>query len=263
MGLSVYVILLLIFMFLQSYFLYFPSRYITMTPAVIGLSYENVYLKTSDKIKLHSWFIPANRPKGVVLFCHGNAGNISHRIDSIRIFNQLGLSTFIFDYRGYGKSKGKLTEEGTYIDAETAWNYLVKVKKVSPSKLIIFGRSLGGSIASWLAKQHTPGVLIIESTYTSVPDIASGLYPYFPVRLLCRFRYSTKDYLKKVKCPVMIIHSRNDEIIPFSHGQKLFEAGEKPKEFLKIKGAHNEGFIISAKKYMQGIASFISEYVVK
>ena len=258
-----YIGLVTILMVFQSHFIYFPEREITVTPAEIGLSYEAVCFEAADGVKLSGWFVPAERSRGVILFCHGNAGNISHRLESVQVFYRLGLSTFIFDYRGYGQSEGKLTEQGTYLDAEAAWRYLVQKRQVDPTEIIVFGRSLGGAIAAWLARDHTPKALIIESTFTSVRDIGAELYPYLPVRLLSRFDYNAMDYLRQVNCPVLIVHSRDDEIIPFSHGRRLFETANEPKEFLEITGTHNEGFMTSAKHYEGGLDSFISAHIGK
>jgi fermentation-respiration switch protein FrsA (DUF1100 family) len=244
--------------FLQSQIVYYPARKITATPHIIGLLYEEISFKTKDGVKLSGWFVPAERPGNIILFCHGNAGNIGDRLESIQIFYNLGLSTFIFDYRGYGKSEGRTTENGTYLDAETAWLYLVNKQKIPPDRIIIFGRSLGGAVASWLAQSNTPKALILESTFTSVNDIASKFYPFLPIRLLSRFNYNACEYIQKVNCPVLVIHSRDDEIIPFSHGQRLFESANEPKEFLEITGSHNEGFMISEKRYKEGLNAFMS-----
>jgi fermentation-respiration switch protein FrsA (DUF1100 family) len=195
----------------------------------------------------------------VILFCHGNAGNISHRLESIEMFNRLRLSTFIFDYRGYGKSNGTPSEKGSYLDAMGAWNYLIEHEGLAPSDIILFGRSLGGAIACWLAGQNRPKALIIESTFTSVPDLAEELYFYLPVRWLCRYRYNTLSFVQKIRCPVLVIHSEEDEIVSFSHGRKLFNAAKEPKFFLKISGSHNEGFVISSKLYMNGIKTFLDK----
>jgi len=245
----------------QSRLVYYPERLLLADPGSIGLYFENISFETSDSIELSGWFIPGDNARGVILFCHGNAGNISHRLESIQIFHQLGLDVFIFDYRGYGQSEGKPTEHGTYEDAEAAWQYLVEERQMSPSQVIIFGRSLGGAVASWLAQSHTPGALILESTFTSLPDIAATLYPYLPVRLLLRFEYDTAEYLSRVYCPVLIVHSPDDEIMPFRHGQQLFEIAREPKKFLEISGTHNEGFIISSKDYEAGLNAFILEDV--
>lgn len=248
------IILVLLF---QSHFIFFPERRIMATPEQIGLKFEDISFLTEDGKILSGWFIPAKEPKGVMLFCHGNAGNISHRLDSIMLFNQLGLSTFIFDYRGYGRSQGKITEIGTYADAEAAWRYLVKIKEVVPNEIIIFGRSLGGAVASKLARNHKPKGLILESTFTSIPDIAADIYSFLPVRLLIRFTYPTVENVRDIKCPVLIVHSRDDDIIPFKHGRLIFDAAPEPKEFMEIKGSHNEGFLITGPRYRAGLESFI------
>lgn len=260
---SVYIIFVIVLWLFQSHLVYFPRREIAMTPDQIKLPYEDINLKTSDGVKLSGWFIPAENARGVILFCHGNAGNISHRLESIRIFNRLSLDVFIFDYRGYGRSEGRPTEQGTYVDAEAAWRYLLENRQADPTKIIIFGRSLGGAVASWLAKAQTAGALIVESAFTSVPDIGAEAYPFLPVKLLSRFNYSTVGYIHEVRCPVLIVHSRDDELILFNHGRRLFEAANEPKDFLEISGSHNDGFLISSEKYGDGLDLFVSRYIGK
>ena len=245
----------------QSRYVYYPESTIVADPSFIGLSFEDVSFRTKDGVKLFGWFIPNQKSRGVVLFCHGNAGNISHRLDSIQIFHRLGLDVFIFDYRGYGQSKGKPSEQGTYQDAEAAWRYLTKERHVLTSDIIVTGRSLGGAIAAWLAMSHASGALILESTFTSLSDIAAKLYPYLPVRPFLRFRYTTTDYLCQVKCPVLIVHSRDDEIMPFEHGIRLFKIANEPRRFLEISGSHNEGFIVSGTRYLRGLNIFITDYI--
>lgn len=249
-----------IFVF-QSQFVYYPTRPVTTDPADISLEFENVTLETKDGVRLSGWFIPHSDARGVLLFCHGNAGNIGHRMESIEIFHRLGLDVFIFDYRGYGQSEGKPSETGTYQDAEAAWRHLTKKRQIEPGRIIIFGRSLGGAVAAWLAQHHTPAALILESSFTSLPDIAATLYPYLPVRLLLRFKYSTAEYLKKIDCPVLIVHSPDDDIMPFSHGQRLFATASEPKSFLEIGGTHNEGFLTSGSHYQESLNAFITEHV--
>jgi len=258
---GIYVVFAAFLFIFQSHYVYYPERVLSADPGSIRLQFESVSFKTADGVKLFGWFIPSQSARGVLLFFHGNAGNISHRLESIQIFHQLGLDVFIFDYRGYGHSEGKPTEQGTYKDAEAAWRYLIEERQVSPNEVIVFGRSLGGAVASWLIQSHTPGALILESTFTSLPDIAATLYPYLPVRPLLRFEYNTAAYLSKIDCPVLIVHSRDDEIMPFSHGRRLFEMAKEPKKFLEITGTHNDGFITSGKRYEDGLNAFISEYI--
>jgi len=254
---AIYAGLAVFLFFFQSRLIYFPTREIIATPDQIGLSYESVSFKAPDGVKLSGWFIPADSPRGVVIFCHGNAGNISHRLESVEIFHRLRLSTLIFDYRGYGASEGNPSEEGSYLDAKGAWNYLIEHKGLAPSDIILFGRSLGGAVAAWLARQYTPKTLIIESAFTSVPDLAGELYFYLPVKLLCRYKYNTLAAVKEVRCPVLIVHSQEDKVVPFSHGSRLFKAAREPKAFLEISGSHNEGFITSGDVYINGFKAFL------
>lgn len=245
----------------QSNYVYYPDRTLSADPGNIGLSFENVSFETTDRIMLSGWFIPCDNLRGFILFCHGNAGNMSHRLDSIQIFHRLRLGVFIFDYRGYGRSDGKPSESGTYRDVEAAWKYLVEERRITPNMIVIFGRSLGGAVAAWQAHNHTPGALILESTFTSIPDVGAKLYPFLPVRLLSRYEYNTAAYLKEINCPILVVHSPDDEMMPFSHGRRLFETAKEPKEFLEISGSHNEGFITSGKRYEEGLNAFISRHL--
>jgi fermentation-respiration switch protein FrsA (DUF1100 family) len=243
--------------FMQPIFLYCPVREVPYNPSDIGLTYEPVTFKTDDGLKLTGWYVPAEKAQMTVLFCHGNGGNMTHRLDSLNILNELGLNCFIFDYRGYGKSRGKPSENGTYLDAQAAWKWLTKTKDIAPENIIIFGRSLGGSIASYLAVEVKPKGLIIESSFTSYIDIGKKFYPYMPVRLFAAFSYNTIDYIRQVDCPVMIIHSRNDEVIPFEFGLRLYDAANEPKEFVEIFGTHNDGFLHSGETYRKSWSQWL------
>jgi len=264
-GIIVYAILNAYVYFMQPGMIYFPDiagRELVSSPENIGLDYEDLTLPVDDGTKLHGWFIPFNHAanmhkQATLLFFHGNAGNISHRLDSIKLFNKLGLNILIIDYRGYGQSTGSPTEAGTYEDAQTAWHYLTATRGIKASNIIIFGRSLGGSIAAWLASQQTPAALIIESSFSSVTSMGQRIYPFLPVRLLSRFQYNTKEYVKAVNCPVLVAHSRDDEIIPYEEGRDIFDAAPEPKYFLEMRGGHNNGFIVSGSNYMNGLDSFI------
>jgi len=246
--------------FYQPNLLYFPdmpNREIEATPGDIGLDFEPLTLATRDDEQLDAWFIPAEPARGVLLFCHGNAGNISHRLESIRLFHELGLSVLIFDYRGYGQSSGKPTEKGTYRDADAAWHYLVEQRGIPAEHIILFGRSLGASIAADLATRQSAAGVILESAFTSVPDVAAQLYPWLPVRWLSRYQYDTRRKLADIHSPVLIVHSRDDEIISYSNGERLFEAANEPKQFLQLRGGHNDGFFVSGKDYTRRLDSFL------
>ncbi len=257
---SVYVLLSLVLYLMQGKMVFLanmPGRALTASPDMMGLEYEDVYLTTSDDERLHGWYVPASESRGVVLFFHGNAGNISHRLDSIAIFHQLGLDTLIIDYRGYGQSTGKASEQGTYLDAQAAWSYLVDERGIASNRIIIFGRSLGGAIGAWLAAEHTPAAAIIESSFSSGVDMARRLYPFLPVRLITRLRYPVTEYASQLDCPVLVVHSRQDEIIPFDMGQSIYAAVKQRKSFLELRGDHNNGFVISRTEYVAGLDGFI------
>jgi fermentation-respiration switch protein FrsA (DUF1100 family) len=235
----------------QPRLLYRPEKEISGTPAEIGLDFEDVVFKSSDGLGLSGWYVPAKSSKLTLLFCHGNGGNIGHRLDSINIFHHLGLNCFIFDYRGYGSSSGKPSEEGTYADAMAAYKWLTEEKKTAEEDIIIFGRSMGGAIAAQLAGKVKAQALVVESAFTSYVDIAKEYYPYMPVRWFARFSYSTIDYIRDVHCPVMLIYSRNDEIVPYKFGLELYDAANEPKEFIEIFGSHNDCFLASGRIYTE------------
>jgi uncharacterized protein len=241
---------------LQGCMVHFPSRELVGSPADRGLGYEDVTINTQDGEQLHAWFVPVPEARGALLFLHGNAGNISHRLESLEIFHQLGVSVLIIDYRGYGKSTGRPSEEGLNLDAEAGLQYLLQERGYESERVVVFGRSLGAALSAELASRHSLGGVILESAFTSLPDIGSELYPFLPVRLLLRYEYDTKAALAQVSEPVLIIHSEDDEIIPFSHGRTLYEVAPEPRYFLTIKGDHNTGFLRSRNTYMAGLRDF-------
>lgn len=249
--------------FSQSSMVYYPEigREIVATPRQAGLGYEEVRLLAADGVALHGWFVPSAQSRGTVLFLHGNAGNISHRLDFLLMFHRLGYSTLIIDYRGYGNSAGEPSEQGTYLDAEAAWHHLTETRKIPPDTIALFGESLGGAVAAWLAVRHEPAALVIASGFTSVPDLAAKFYPYLPVRRLSRFSYDTREYLQSVAVPVFIAHSPDDEIIPYRHGQALYAAAKPPKQFLELSGGHNEGFIFVRDSWVRALGEFLDEHV--
>ena len=252
-ALAVYVGLGLMLFFAQSRILYQPYRDYVNTPEDIGIAYESVTLQTADGCSVIGWYIPAQTGEGewTVLFCHGNAGNISHRLDTLKLLHELGLNCLIVDYRGYGASGGKTTEQGTLLDIRAGWDWLVNNKQKTPDSIILFGRSLGGSVAAIVAKDVDPAAVILESTFTSFDDIAKHYYSFMPVRLFTRFDYDTRNAVKELDCPVFIVHSPDDEIIPYKFGEQLFEAAGEPKLFRDLKGSHNEGFYENPQLYKQ------------
>lgn len=236
-----------------------PGRELDATPQVIRLDYEDAWIDTADGERLHSWYIPADDARGTVLFFHGNAGNISHRMESILIFNRLGLNVLIVDYRGYGQSSGKPGEQGSYRDARAAWDYLVGQRRLPPDRIVIFGRSLGGGVGAWLASRPDvePAGVIIESSFSSGLDLGKRLYPALPVRLITRINYPVREYIAEVRSPVLVVHSRDDEIIPFDMGRAIYQAAPEPKTFFEMGGDHNAGFWISRERYVPALDEFL------
>ncbi|MEA2016192.1 MAG: alpha/beta hydrolase [Actinomycetota bacterium] len=258
---AIYVVSALHKYFAQSAYVYSSKREVAANPFDLKLYFEEVILKTSDGINLCGWFIPSRNSRKVMLFLHGNGGNISSRLTLIDYFNRrVGLSVFIIDYRGYGKSEGRITEAGTYLDARAAWDYLTVSKKIKPEDIIIYGRSLGGPIAARLAGEVDAKLLILDSTFTSIKDIAAEMYPYLPVRRFFKYDYPTLSYIKSVKCPLMVIHSSGDDHVPFSHALKLYDIAKEPKQFLKISGTHSKNYVKSREAYIEGVKSFILKY---
>ncbi|MBU4312796.1 MAG: alpha/beta hydrolase [Candidatus Omnitrophica bacterium] len=244
------------FRYFEHKSLYFPMKEIEFMPSDVGLSYEDVYFNTDDGVRLNAWLVPAEDSRFTLLFCHGNGGNISHRIDKIEILNKLGLDIFIFDYRGYGKSEGRPSEKGFYRDMEAAYNYLISEKNVSPERMILYGESLGGAVAIDLAAKKTAKALITESTFSCTKDMVRVLFPVFPTFLISsNFDSATK--IKKLTIPKLIIHSKNDDIVPFEHSLKLLKLSPEPKKHVVLMGNHNSAFLDSRDTYVSGIREFL------
>ena len=256
-----YLSVVLLVYFGQSRLIYYPVQKISYTPDAIGLDYTPVNIATTDGEALHGWWVSAPDAKGTVLFFHGNAGNISHRINYLKMFERLGYNTLLFDYRGYGQSTGTPTESGTYLDAQAAWRYVTETQGIAAERIVLFGESLGGSVAAWLAAREKPGLLVMASAFTSVPDMAAELYPFLPVRWITRFKYNTLESLQSVTCPIFIAHSPDDEIIPFEQSQQLLEAAPEPKEFLFLHGGHNSGFIFMQREWIKSLGEFMDAHI--
>ncbi|GMR05434.1 MAG: alpha/beta hydrolase [Gammaproteobacteria bacterium] len=241
----------------QSKMIFYPMRDINQTPADWGLAYEDITFNTADDILLHGWYIPHKQSEYVLLFFHGNAGNISYRRDSIEIFHRLGLNVFIVDYRGYGKSQGKPDEQGLYLDASAAWRFLTEEKGFAASQILIFGRSLGGAVATQQASGVQARGLILESTFSSAKDFARSVFPLLSRLLFMRYDFNTAERIQRVNYPVLVLHSPDDEIMPFQLGEKVYLSANQPKRFVKMKGDHNSGFILSQPGYEQALADWM------
>jgi fermentation-respiration switch protein FrsA (DUF1100 family) len=218
-----------------------------------------VDVRTEDGETLSAWWVRAPRARGAFLLLHGNAGNISHRLGYATLFRKLGYSTLLVDYRGYGESTGSPSEEGTYLDAKASWEWLTQARGIAPAEIVIFGESLGGGVATWLAAGRKPRGLVLASTFTSIPDLAGDLYPFLPVRALTRVRYDSLSRLGAIDAPVLIMHSRDDEIVGYKHARRLFEAAREPKRFFELSGGHNESFSLKQAQWVKALSDFLDE----
>lgn len=241
--------------------IYYPTKEIESTPIGGDLKYEDIFFNTDDGLKLNGWFVPVENPRATLLFCHGNAGNISHRIEIIKVFNELNLNVFIFDYRGYGRSQGSPSEEGLYQDAQAAYKYLLSRKNINKDAIVIYGKSIGANVAIDLASKVTVAALISESGFSSAYDMGKKLFPYLPVKWIITIKYDALAKIKNITIPKLIIHSQDDEIVPFKLGKKLFEAAPPPKEFYEMQGGHNEAFFTAMEEYSSKINNFLSNYL--
>lgn len=244
----------------QDRLLFFPTANLSGSPTNIGLRHEEVMMPLDNGERIHGWFIHARAGapvRGTLIFCHGNAGNISHRLASIRTFVALGLNVLIFDYEGYGRSSGRPTEAALYRDVEAAWKHVVEERSIPADSVVLFGRSLGAAAASWLASRVDCAGLIVESSFTSVPRLARELYPAFVIPALVRNKLENLEYVSSARSPVLVAHSRDDDLIPYHHGKQVFEAAPEPKWFLEMRGGHNDGPERTGKAYFEELERFL------
>ncbi len=253
-----YIIAGVILFVIQGWLLYHPTKDIGRDPSALDLPFEEFFVDTS-KGKTHGWLIKAENARGTVLFSHGNAGNIADRIELFQLFEPNQLNLVMYDYGGYGKSEGRPHEQRLYEDVRAVWQWLTEEKGIPPERIIIMGRSLGGGPSTQLATEVGAAGLILESTFTSIADIAFDLIPIFPMSLLVRHEYDNKAKIAAIGMPVMFFHSPDDELVRFHHGKALFEAAKEPKRFVELQGGHNENWYVSITSYIAGIGRFADE----
>lgn len=234
-------------------------------PTEAGMAYEDVFITTDDLVKIHGWFIPAkNNAKDALtfLFFHGNAGNINNRVEKVQLLHELGGNVLVIDYRGYGISEGSPTEVGIYRDAQAAFDYLLERKDIDRRKIIIYGVSLGGAPATDLVKKNQDKIagLILHSTFTSAQDMAKKILPFVP-SFLVQVKLDNLNRIANITVPKLIIHTPQDEVVPYWMGEKLFEQAVEPKEFLRIDGEHNDSHIESREEYLMGMREFLKKYL--
>lgn len=257
--LTILVAVALLFLYLryiENRTLFYPDKNLEVSPKDIGLAYDAVIFQTTDNKKISAWFISAPSARYTILFCHGNAGNISHRIEKLKFFHDLQCSVLIFDYRGYGRSGGRPSEQGLYQDAQTAYEYLL-MRKIPTDKIVVYGESIGGAVAIELAAKNKIEGLILESTFSNVKDMVQKTFPLLPYWILSS-RFDSLAKIRSITVPKLIIHSINDEIVPYELGEKLFEAAALPKEMATVHGGHNSCFYESNALFREKISAFLA-----
>jgi pimeloyl-ACP methyl ester carboxylesterase len=236
-----------------------PSKVWEIPAADLGRPFEDLTLTAADGVRLSAWFFPADetspRRNMALLVCHGNGGNISHRLPLAGALLGLGVNVLLFDYRGYGHSEGALSEEGTYLDAQAAYGWL---RQRGFSQIIALGESLGGGIASELALRESVAGLILSSTFTSIGDIGAEMFPWLPIRWFNSIHYDTMAKLPRIRVPVLVMHSRGDEVIRYRHAERNFAAANEPKLFLEIRGLHNESLALDPALYLGGVEKLLA-----
>lgn len=240
----------------QHKLIWIPGTITTPDPSSRGWSFEEVSLEATDGPRLAAWFLPVPDARGVVLVSHGNAGTIAHRLDLAGAFRAMDVAVLLYDYRGFGDSEGAPSEEGTYLDAEAAYDFLLE-RGFAPEEILLYGKSLGGAVAIELALRRPSAALIVESTFTSLPDIAAELYPWLPVRWLARVKYASLEKIERIARPLMVLHSPNDEVIPFEHGERLYERAFQPKRWVETGGGHNGGGFTRRADWRREVAAFV------
>jgi hypothetical protein len=254
-ALGVYLAIAAYLFVMQARLIYFPDRTLDASPQDIGLAYEPMHLRAADGVAISGWFVPHEGATAAVLLLHGNGGNMSNMLDHVAFYHELGYSTLLIDYRGYGESEGTPSERGLYADGEAAWRYLRETRGYAAHDVVLVGLSLGGGVASHLAAREAPGALILDSTFTSMVDLAWAHYPWLPVPLLLRHRYLTAERIGAVNAPLLLIHSRDDRLIPFSHAERLYSLARDPKTLVTISGDHVQG--LADAGYKRAVRAFL------
>lgn len=257
---GIYLLLTVLLYVFQERLIFFPSSTITYTPADAGIGANDVYFESANGKTLHGWYAEADSGAVTILFSHGNAGNISNRVHTMETFLVMGFNVFIYDYQGYGRSEGRPTEKGIMQDGLAAWDVLVERKNVNPDLILPVGRSLGGAVAAHIAVTHQTAGLALESTFTSVPDVAARVYRIFPVRMLARVKLDNLKALGAYNGALLVGHSKTDQVIPYDMGRTLYESFSGPAHWLEMTGGHGDGYAMTGRSYSEAYLDFAERY---
>ncbi len=251
-----YLVVCLLMMIFEDSLVFVPSRYPYGNWEPQGLPVEDAWFRSDDGVQLHGWFLERERPRAVVLYLHGNGGNVTHRAHLLRtLHDRLDVSVLVLDYRGYGRSEGSPNEAGVLADARAARAWLAERTGLAPSEIVLWGHSLGGAVAVDLAAAEGAKALVLECTFSSAPDVAAYHYPWLPVRLLMKTRLDSLSKIGRYRGPLFQAHGDADTIVPIQFGRRLFEAANEPKRFEVIPGAgHDDVFM---PDYYRKLAAFL------
>ncbi|MBI3010889.1 MAG: alpha/beta hydrolase [Candidatus Omnitrophica bacterium] len=246
---------------LDHRFVYFPTKW---EPddwgKASGLPLEDIRFHAADGVRLHGWLVEAPESPAVLLVCHGNAGNLIHRLEWIAELNQRGVSVFMFDYRGYGQSEGRPSEAGLYQDALAAYDVLTHQRRVSPQRIVLMGTSLGAAVATELATKRTAAGLILETPFPSIAAMAKAHYGGLPLHVFLRSRYDLVRRLPTIRVPILVLHGDRDTIVPIALGRQVYETAPEPKAFYLIRGAdHNDTYVVGGEPYFQRLLAFVQQ----
>jgi len=244
---------------MEEHFIFYPDATIARTPRDAGIHFEEVNFSTRDGVRLHGWYIPHGAARSTLVWFHGNAGNIGHRVENIKLLHdKIKINVFIFDYRGYGKSQGRPSEQGTYMDGEAALELVANRFGAQPQRTVLFGRSLGAAVAAEMALRFPSQGLILESPFVSIPEMARAVFPFLPIGALLKTRYDTEEKVRRIKTPLLVLHGDRDEVVPFAQGKRIFAAAPEPKIFFTIRGAgHNDTYLAGGARYFEQLKNFI------
>lgn len=269
---ALYALVCLAAWWFQDRLVWYPGPPPTLTPASIAAPFEDLELTARDGATVHAWHVhaddvpvvrgasAAHGPRGAVLICHGNAGNVENRLPLARAFRELGYDVLLFDYRGYGRSRGALSEEGTYLDGEAALDHLA-ARGFGPERTVVFGESLGGAVAVELARRRPVAALVVEDTFTALTDVGAEVYPWLPVRWISRARYDSLAKVPGIRVPFLVIHSPEDRLVPFQHGQRLHDAHPGPRALLTTSGGHGGGGFLQRDAWVERVGNFLGEHL--
>lgn len=244
----------------QDWVVFVPNSEVAMTPGELNLEHREFWIEVEPGKRIHGWYYSAAgkdaRTTKTVLFCHGNAGNISHRVYSAQYLVSLGVNVLMFDYRGYGRSDGRPSEHNVYADAQAAWNWLIEENDIPADSIYLFGRSLGGAVVAELATRVDCAGVVIESSFTSAADMGKEMFPFLPRWTMRRFDFNTLEKMRRINCPVLITHSPDDRMIPYAMAERIYKAANEPKSFITLSGDHNDRGYFDSHMYINGLREF-------